>query len=391
MRRWALSSCATMPPSAFAPTRAPARPGRCAPRMAAPMRWWTRAAGGGGGTDDQTAAEVSFDASGLTGTLDALPDSSNVAAALTAIDGFTLGGGGGGTGTSEQRVESVSFADIDNITSTAMTLTLAATTPVAVEFGDGTAEMLTGTAGETTFTIADSGVYLITFEASYPADGDRATPFIELQQDSDDAVIGRTTNSYIRGCQLPRGRLDHRHRWRRDRAERRPRGQGGARQRVQPEQPGRGRRQAEPCPHRHGAAGRDRPGGRHGSGREPMVRTGPARPSASTLWMSRPLSRARTGSPSLTRRTATRRRASPATTSAPRSQPPASTPRPPGSSSSTSTSPRSSPPWRIPTSWSWATRRTASIPSARRSRRSAPTSARAAAAGQTIKRRRRCR
>ena len=47
---------------------------------------------GGGGTDDQTAAEVSFDATGLTGTLAALPDSSNVAAALTAIDGFTLGG-----------------------------------------------------------------------------------------------------------------------------------------------------------------------------------------------------------------------------------------------------------------------------------------------------------
>ena len=152
--------------------------------------------GGGGGTDDQTAAEVSFDATGLTGTLDALPDSSNVAAALTAIDAFTLGGGGGGSSTftgltdtpsaitasecvqgnaagdalvfaacatgggggattSEQRVESVTFADVDNITSTATTLTLAATTPIAVEFGDGAAEMLTGTAGETTFTIAD--------------------------------------------------------------------------------------------------------------------------------------------------------------------------------------------------------------------------------------------
>ena len=46
--------------------------------------------GGGGGTDDQTAAEVSFDASGLTGTLDALPDASDVAAALTAVDDFDL-------------------------------------------------------------------------------------------------------------------------------------------------------------------------------------------------------------------------------------------------------------------------------------------------------------
>ena len=159
--------------------------------------------GGGGGTDDQTAAEVSFDATGLTGTLAALPDSSNVAAALTAIDGFTLGGGGGGTATSEQRVESVTFADVDNITSTATTLTLAATTPVAVEFGDGTAEMLTGTGGETTFTIADSGVYLITFEAIYPADGDRTTPFVEIQDDSDDSVIGRSTTAYLRNSGSP--------------------------------------------------------------------------------------------------------------------------------------------------------------------------------------------
>ena len=165
--------------------------------------------GGGGGTDDQTAAEVSFDATGLTGTLAALPDSSNVAAALTAIDGFTLGGGGGGTpGTSEQRVESVTFADVDNITSTATTLTLAATTPIAVEFGDGTAEMLTGTAGETTFTIADSGVYMFEFSAIYPADGDRATPYVEIQQDSDDAVIGRSSNAYLRNSGSPEDGLN---------------------------------------------------------------------------------------------------------------------------------------------------------------------------------------
>ena len=158
--------------------------------------------GGGGGTDDQTAAEVPVTATGFIGNLSSID--TDVQTALATIDAFTLGGGGGGTpGTGEQRIESVSFADIDNITSTAMTLTLAATTPVAVEFGDGAAEMLTGTGGETTFTIADSGVYLITFEAIYPADGDRGTPFIEIQQDTDDAVIGRTTNSYIRDVNSP--------------------------------------------------------------------------------------------------------------------------------------------------------------------------------------------
>ena len=108
--------------------------------------------GGGGGTDDQTAAEVPVTATGFSGNLGSTD--TDVQTALNTIDGFTLGGGGV-PGTGEQRIESVTFADIDNITSTAMTLTLAATTPVAVEFGDGTAEMLTGTGGETTFTIAE--------------------------------------------------------------------------------------------------------------------------------------------------------------------------------------------------------------------------------------------
>ena len=121
----------------------------------------TQSGGGGGGTDDQTASEVPVTATGFSGNLGATD--TDVQTALDTIDGFTLGGGGGGAGTSEQRIESVTFADVDNITSTATTLTLAATTPIAVEFGDGTAEMLTGTGGETTFTIADSGVYMFEF------------------------------------------------------------------------------------------------------------------------------------------------------------------------------------------------------------------------------------
>ena len=55
-----------------------------------------------------------------------------------------------------------------------------------------------------TFTIADAGVYLFEFAATYPADGDRSTPFVEIQQDSDDAVIGRSTSVYVRNT----GNLD---------------------------------------------------------------------------------------------------------------------------------------------------------------------------------------
>ena len=60
-----------------------------------------------------------------------------VQTALATIDGLSLGGGVAGVG--QQRIESVTFANITNIAATAMTLTLATTTPVAVEFGDGAA------------------------------------------------------------------------------------------------------------------------------------------------------------------------------------------------------------------------------------------------------------
>ena len=151
--------------------------------------------GSGGGTDNQTAAEVPVTATGFSGNLSATD--TDVQTALATIDAFTLGGGGV-AGTGEQRIESVTFANITNIAATAMTLTLVAADPVAVEFGAGVASMLSGTGGATTFTIADAGVYLFEFDAVYPADGDRSTPFIEIQDNSDDSVIGRSTNAYIR-------------------------------------------------------------------------------------------------------------------------------------------------------------------------------------------------
>ena len=128
----------------------------------------------------------------------------DVQAFAAEVDALTLGGGGGIVGTGEQRVESVTFADIDDITTTATTLTLAAATPVAVEFGTGAASMLSGTGGETTFTIAAAGVYLFEFAAIYPADGDRTTPFIEIQDNSDDSVIGRSSNTYLRNTGAPK-------------------------------------------------------------------------------------------------------------------------------------------------------------------------------------------
>ena len=58
--------------------------------------------GGGGGTDDQTAAEVSVDATGFTGNLATTDD--DVQTALDTIDGLSLGGGGGGAVTTSAPV-----------------------------------------------------------------------------------------------------------------------------------------------------------------------------------------------------------------------------------------------------------------------------------------------
>ena len=151
---------------------------------------------------ESVAENVTVDASAFSGNLSATD--TDVQTLAETVDGFTLGGGVAGTGA--QRIESVTFADIDNITTTATTLTLATTTPVAVEFGGGAASMLSGTGGETTFTIADAGVYMFEFDAVYPGTGlvgGRATPFVEIQDNSDDSVIGRSTTAYLRDTGSP--------------------------------------------------------------------------------------------------------------------------------------------------------------------------------------------
>ena len=245
-------------------------------------------------------------------------------------------GGGGGAATSEQRVESVTFADVDNITSTATTLTLAATTPIAVEFGDGAAEMLTGTGGETTFTIADSGVYMFEFEAIYPADGDRDNA---LRRDSAGqrrfAVIGRSTNAYLRNSGSPEDGLNIVL-------------TGGV-----VSVPSDGLVVKAVLGNAYNQNSMDADGGklslvRINSGlrgatgpRVRLVLTGPARRSPSTACLPRPPSRRATRFRSPIRRTPTIRSASPATTSAPALPEPASTRRRPASLSSTWTNPRS--------------------------------------------------
>ena len=153
---------------------------------------------------ESIAENVTVDASGFSGNLTTA--ATDVQAFAAEVDALTLGSGGGIVGTGEQRVESVTFADIDDITTTATTLTLAAATPVAVEFGTGAASMLSGTGGGTTFTIADAGVYMFEFDAVYPGTGlvgGRATPFVEIQDNSDDSVIGRSTAAYLRDTGSP--------------------------------------------------------------------------------------------------------------------------------------------------------------------------------------------
>ena len=158
--------------------------------------------GGGGGTDDQTAAEVPVTATGFSGNLSGTD--TDVQTALATIDGFTLGGGGG-TATSEQRVESVTFADVDNITSTATTLTLAATTPIAVEFGDGDRRDADRDRPAKRRSPSRTPAFTCSsLEAIYPADGDRAPrPTSRFSTTATIRVIGRSSTAYLRNSGSP--------------------------------------------------------------------------------------------------------------------------------------------------------------------------------------------
>ena len=150
--------------------------------------------GGGGGTDDQTAAEVDVDATGFSANLGS--GDTDVQTALDTIDQLALGGGGGG-GEAFQRVDSLVFTAVASTTTQDRQQTLAATGFLVEDYESGGDSPVTAVASETTFMMA-AGVYLLEWEATITNSGQRAAPTLDVQDDSDDSVIGSVEFHYIR-------------------------------------------------------------------------------------------------------------------------------------------------------------------------------------------------
>lgn len=112
-------------------------------------------------------------------------------------DGAWHAAGGSGTAT-PARVEAVAFTASTGVEDTGTQQNLNAGTPVTVVYGSGNAEILSGTAGEDHFEVASEGVYLIEWSGTIDAVNDRPTPCLMVRRDSDDAVLGTTSQSYIR-------------------------------------------------------------------------------------------------------------------------------------------------------------------------------------------------
>ena len=148
--------------------------------------------GGGGGTDDQTAAEVPVDTTNFSQNLTSSDDT--VQAALETIDSFSQGGGGG---EAFQRVDSLVFTAVGSTTTQSVQQTLAATGFLLEDYESGGESPVTAVASETTFMMA-AGVYLLEWDATITNSGQRAAPTLDVQDDSDDSVIGSVEFHYIR-------------------------------------------------------------------------------------------------------------------------------------------------------------------------------------------------
>ena len=117
---------------------------------------------------------------------------------LTSTVTLPAGGGGGmGTTTDRQRIESVGFTAVASTTTQERQQDLGVA-PTAVLFGEGAVEMVTGIAGEDTFTILRAGVYLMEWNAVITPSADRPEPCLRVLADADDAVLGETDPIYIR-------------------------------------------------------------------------------------------------------------------------------------------------------------------------------------------------
>ena len=110
---------------------------------------------------------------------------------------YTVAGMGGGGVAVTQRVEALSFTATGDVTTGTPQQSLSAT-PVSVVYGPGAAEILSGTGGETTFTIATAGAYLLEWVGTITSGANRAQPTIEVQDDATSAVYGTSETYYIR-------------------------------------------------------------------------------------------------------------------------------------------------------------------------------------------------
>ena len=105
------------------------------------------------------------------------------------------------------RAESIVLQGSGSITSPAYSAALLSgtTNPVAVEFGTGSAEILSVNAGESTVTILKAGVYHLEWIALVDVTNERPVPRIEIYDSADtigtDMPLAKISGPYIRGNQ----------------------------------------------------------------------------------------------------------------------------------------------------------------------------------------------
>ena len=103
------------------------------------------------------------------------------------------------------RAESLTLQGSGSITSPAYSAALLSgtTSPVAVEFGTGDAEILSVTAGESTVTVLKAGVYHLEWEGQVDITNERPIPRIEVYNSDDtigtDTPLARLSAVYFRG------------------------------------------------------------------------------------------------------------------------------------------------------------------------------------------------
>ena len=110
---------------------------------------------------------------------------------------INLIGADGASGQAYQRVDSLVFTAVGSTTTQDVQQTLAATGFLVEDYESGGESPVAAVASATTFTMK-AGVYVIEWAAIVTNSGQRAAPTLDVQDDSNDAVIGSVEFHYIR-------------------------------------------------------------------------------------------------------------------------------------------------------------------------------------------------